>query len=81
LITIRFFTIDFIKLLKKSDICENDILEINNEISSFKLDICDSKDIEEVLIRVDYRFDVVINSKDRETLLYLYNKTLRQVWI
>lgn len=71
-----FFTIDFIKLLEKSRVNEDDIFEINNEISNFKFDIINNKDIEEVLIRIDYRFDSVINSKDRETLLYLYNKTV-----
>lgn len=71
-----FFTIDFIKLLNKSLINENDIEVIENEITNYKIDIINNGSIEPVLTRIDYRIDIEVAPNDRETLLYLYNKTL-----
>lgn len=71
-----FFTIDFIKLLKKSIISEVDIQEIEKEISNFKMDIINNSNAEVILTRIDYRMDIEVSNNNRETLMYLYNKTL-----
>lgn len=71
-----FFTIDFIKLLKKSIISEVDIQEIEKEISNFKMDIINNSNVEVILTRIDYRLDIEVSNNNRETLMYLYKKTL-----
>ena len=53
-----FFTIDFIKLLNKSSIIEDDIEEIKKEMFNFKKDIINNTDIEAILTRIDYRLDI-----------------------
>lgn len=70
------FTIDFIKLLGKVNVCEEDNLNINKEMNAFIFDIVGNRNKEEVLIRIDYRFDIAVDKRERETLLYLYNKTM-----
>ena len=69
------FTVDCIKLLNKSDISEYDIDNINSKLNDFKKDIIGNEFNEEVLIRIDYRYDIELDKIDRETLLYLYCKT------
>ena len=70
-----YFVIDFIKLLGKTDITVNDIDDINFEIYNFIFDVT-GRYIEPIMIRIDYRLDVSVNLKEREILMYLYNKTL-----
>ncbi|MGL4991299.1 MAG: phage/plasmid replication domain-containing protein [Sarcina sp.] len=69
------FVIDFIKLLEKTDITSDDLENINFEIYKFIFDITGNY-IEPVMIRLDYRLDVTVNLKEREVLMYLYNKTI-----
>lgn len=69
------FVIDFIKLLEKTDITSDDLENINLEIYKFIFDITGNY-IEPIMIRLDYRLDVSVDSKEREVLMYLYNKTI-----
>ncbi|MBI5977656.1 phage/plasmid replication domain-containing protein [Clostridium perfringens] len=69
------FVIDFIKLLEKADITSEDLENINFEIYKFIFDITGSY-IEPIMIRLDYRLDISVTLKEREVLMYLYNKTI-----
>lgn len=69
------FVIDFIKLLEKVDISSDDLENINFEIYKFIFDITGTY-IEPVMIRIDYRYDMSVTLKEREVLMYLYNKTI-----
>lgn len=70
-----YFVIDFIKLLEKVDISSGDLENINFEMYKFIFDITDTY-IEPVMIRIDYRYDMSVTLKEREVLMYLYNKTI-----
>lgn len=69
------FNIDFIKLLNKTDINEKDIESINFKIDEFLFYVINANYKEKIMIRLDYRKDVVVNKENREILMYLYNKT------
>ncbi|WP_061313226.1 hypothetical protein [Clostridium botulinum] len=69
------YNVDFIKLLNKIDINETDIEDINFKINEFLSDIINADYKEKIMIRIDYRKDVVVNKENREILMYLYNKT------
>lgn len=34
--------------------------------------------IKPIMVRIDYRMDIIVDLKDREVLMYLYNKTDRK---
>lgn len=71
-----YFTIDFIKLIGKSDIKEADYSKVQDKINQYLYDIFQDNKRELILIRLDYRLDVKVEAKaDRETIMYLYNKT------
>ena len=69
------FVIDFIKLLQKVDITQNDLENINFEIYKFIYEITGNY-IKPIMVRLDYRKDIIVDLKDREVLMYLYNKTI-----
>lgn len=69
------FVIDFIKLLEKADISSDDLENINFEMYNFIFDII-GRYVEPIMIRIDYRFDISVSLKEREILMYLYNKTI-----
>lgn len=69
------FVIDFIKLLEKTNITSDDLENINYEMYKFIFDIIGTY-VEPIMIRIDYRMDILVGKKDREVLLYLYNKTI-----
>lgn len=70
------FTIDFIKLLKKVDIVETDINEIEDKIKDFIYDITGSDFIEPYMKRLDYRYDAIVSENQRKVLLHIYKKTM-----
>ena len=75
---ILFVNVDFIKMLHRADINEQDIIKIEQYLTRYINYIHNAKDYESlVLIRLDYRFDVKIKDKThREILFKLYKKTL-----
>lgn len=72
----RMYTfIDFIKLLGRADISAKDLPLIQNKINAYLYHIYGNTSKELILLRLDYRFDVIIKSKgERELLLFLYKK-------
>ncbi|NMM64227.1 hypothetical protein HBE96_16500 [Clostridium sp. P21] len=71
-----YCTIDFIKLIGKADIKEADYSRVQDKINQYLYDIFQDNKRELILIRLDYRLDVKIETKkDRELIMYLYNKT------
>ena len=73
-----YMTIDFIKLLNKSNITENDYKEIEGKVQEYINCIFDnvSNRIELKMIRIDYRIDIVIEKEKRIALLNMYKKAL-----
>lgn len=76
-----YAVVDVIKLLKRSDIKESDLPEIKTYLQRYTNFIngiwLNYEDL--TLIRIDYRYDVVVKeNKDREVLFKLYKKTLEQ---
>lgn len=68
--------IDFIEILGKCDIVQNDIEEIKTILNSYLYTIFEDLKRELILIRLDYRFDIkVMDKKKREVLMLLYKKT------
>lgn len=72
---LMFVTVDFIKLLGRCDIVEQDYKEIEQKIGNFLFYIF-GENKELILIRLDYRLDFQTNDKERELLLTLYGKAL-----
>lgn len=73
-----YLIIDFIKLIGKADINEEDYSEVQDKINQYLYDIFEDNRRELILIRLDYRLDVKVEAKaDRETIMYLYNKTAK----
>ena len=70
------FTIDFIKLLKKAEIVEEDIIQIEDKIYGFIYDITGSNFIEPYMKRLDYRYDAIVNEDQRKVLFHIYKKTM-----
>ncbi|MFI3210966.1 MAG: phage/plasmid replication protein [Peptostreptococcaceae bacterium] len=69
-----FFTVDFIKLLGKPNITENDIEEIEDKLKdTFRYYLSKTK-LEFIMIRLEYRLDIKLDKDIREILLYLYSK-------
>jgi hypothetical protein len=72
---ILFVTIDCIELLGKADILEEDFNDLNNKMNDYLFGIFNNRERELILLRLDYRLDVVIKKvEQRELLLYLYVK-------
>lgn len=72
-----FVIIDFIKLVNSTYISDCDRTLIEEKINSFVSDIFERKSKELILIRIDYRFDAVIESElERGILFHIYRKTL-----
>lgn len=74
--------VDFIKLLNKSEISENDYEEIEKRLEKIIIYIFKdmSKYVEIILKRIDFRKDVVIENKEkRELLLKIYKKARKKV--
>lgn len=68
--------IDFIKLLNKSNIRQEDYMKIHKKIKQFLIDII-GYEIELCLIRFDYRLDIEIRNKvDRQFLIDVLNKSI-----
>ncbi|GFR35458.1 hypothetical protein [Thermobrachium celere] len=67
--------IDFIKLLNKANINNSDYLVIDKKINKY-MGYVFGKDIGLTLIRIDYRFDVVLPKNVRNVLLKIYKKNL-----
>lgn len=72
-----FFTVDFVKLLNKSNIQEADYEQIERKIDEFILFVFhDASFLDRIcMTRLDYRRDVQIPMVERELLLSLYRKT------
>lgn len=69
-----FLVVDFIELLGKTDIRENDLQDAVNKIEDYLLRFIKSNGTLQ-LIRIDYRFDAYIhNETERALLLKLYKK-------
>lgn len=68
--------VDFIKLLGKSDINENDYTEIEKHLKKYLFLIFkdESSRLEIILKRLDFRKDIKIEKKCREILLKIYKK-------
>lgn len=67
--------VDFIELLGKTDIAENDMEYIIFRIRSAIEEIIDTDDFEIILSRLDYRYDVSIPEKqNREMIIKLISK-------
>ena len=72
-----FFFVDAIKLLSKSDITEADYDSLNDALNVVVDFLFPSSSLELNLIRVDYRFDVVITDESiRHFLFKLYEKNI-----
>ena len=72
-----YVNIDFIKLLGTADISEKDLTEIEYKINDFICHVFGDEDKELTLIRLDFRFDVVVEDEaHRKLLLKLYKKTI-----
>lgn len=68
--------IDFIKLLNKSDIVEDDYTKIHEKIKQFLIDVI-GYEIELYMIRLDYRLDIEVKNKvDRQFLIDVLNKSI-----
>lgn len=71
-----YTTVDFIKVLGKSDITEDDYAEIDDKLNEYLQFIYGNDTKELVMLRLDYRFDVVVPEEaHRKALLKLYKKT------
>ncbi|MEK4264162.1 phage/plasmid replication domain-containing protein [Paenibacillus sp. FSL L8-0499] len=74
-----FVYIDFIKLLGKPDIWENDVLTIRKEMNGYLYRLFESNAKEFTLICLDYRIDAILpDPEHRKLLLKLYKKTTEQ---
>lgn len=74
-----FVYIDFIKMLGKPDIWEDDVPAICEKMNAYLNKLFDSYGKEFTLIRLDYRIDAVIpDPEHRKLLLKLYKKTTEQ---
>lgn len=74
--------VDFIKLLNKSEISENDYEEIEKKLEKIIIYLFGdmSMYVETILKRIDFRKDVVIeNKEERELLLKIYKKARKKV--
>lgn len=69
--------IDFIKLLGKSEMQNEDILFVENKLIELK-NFVFGKDIDLILTRIDYRFDITVPQNIRKVLLKLYKKTFEK---
>lgn len=75
-----YFIVDFIKLLGHASIDESSYMEVEKKLKDFLFYLFGThgyfKHI--VMIRIDYRFDVQMPLEHRQTLLFLYKKTLEK---
>lgn len=71
-----YLNIDFIELLGNANISEHDFTTVEQEINTFLFHLFGNNSKELTLIRLDFRFDTVVeNAKHREFLLKVYRKT------
>ncbi|NBI06110.1 phage/plasmid replication domain-containing protein [Senegalia massiliensis] len=76
---IMYINVDFILLLGKEDIKEQDFKEINTILNSYLFNIFEDNKKDLLLNRIDYRMDVKIpNENEREVLMKLYKKTIEK---
>ncbi|MDR3598712.1 phage/plasmid replication protein [Clostridium sp.] len=74
-----YLTVDFIKILNKTDITENDYDNIEKSIDLYMSKLCDLLCNDLTLTRLDYRLDVKFNNKkEREILIKLYRKLINK---
>ncbi|NMF06871.1 phage/plasmid replication protein [Clostridium beijerinckii] len=74
-----YLTVDFIKILNKTDITENDYDNIEKNIDLYMSKLCDLLCKDLTLTRLDYRIDVKLNNnKEREILIKLYRKLINK---
>ncbi|WP_062515150.1 hypothetical protein [Halobacillus sp. KGW1] len=69
--------VDAVKMLSRSDIDENDYLEIENRLQQFLLEhqIDSAAYDDHILTRIDYKYDVCIpDVKERELLFHIFEK-------
>lgn len=76
-----YFDIDFIKLLKTEKIVEDDYFKIEESIKKFLNDMFEDTNIfsRVVMIRLDYRKDIVVPEENRKLFLYLYKKASEKI--
>ncbi len=72
-----FFVVDFVKLLGKTEITEQDYVEAEEEIEKFLWYLFrDEAFIDRIsLIRIDFRLDIRLQEDERKLLFFLYRKT------
>lgn len=72
-------SVNFIELLNKSDITENDLHEINEMLRKYVYLLLGSNDIHSIILtRLDYRLDFNIDKDDRDLLFTLHYRTLKE---
>lgn len=69
--------IDFIEMLEKADINESDYTRIEEEIEKFIFYVF-QKNVQFILKRIDYRYDIALDESDRKVLLKIYKKSYNE---
>lgn len=70
--------VDFVKMLGRSNITENDYKFVENEMNNYIYELFGNSNNELKMVRLDYRVDIKVPKEDRFILLKLYRKSYKK---